>query len=191
MGKLKTLFSNVSNSIKETFKRFPITMVIVYITTLLVAFGTDDFVENFMDNMWFYAMGIWAIGTLFTETFFKKDFAKTIGGVVSLVIALACRWVINDEIYSKKLILIKLIITYMSVLPLVTLYKIVKDSGVSLKEYALRVLSNVGRTTTMYILANIGILIVIFVFVELIVDGNDYDILSRTLIFSSISSCFV
>lgn len=182
MGKLKTLFSNVSNSIKETFKRFPITMVIVYITTLLVAFGTDDFVENFMDNMWFYAMGIWAIGTLFTETFFKKDFAKIIGGVVSLVIALACRWVINDEIYSKKLILIKLIITYMSVLPLVTLYKIVKDSGVSLKEYALRVLSNVGRTTTMYILANIGILIVIFVFVELILDGNDYDILSRTLI---------
>lgn len=182
MGKLKTLFSKVSNSIKETFKRFPITMIIVYITTLLVVFGTDDFVENFMDNMWFYAMGIWAIGTLFTETFFKKDFAKIIGGVVSLVIALGCRWVINDEIYSNKLILIKLIITYMSVLPLITLYKIVKDSGVSLKEYALRVLSNVGRTTTMYILANIGIFIVIFVFVELILDGNDYDILSRTLI---------
>lgn len=182
MGKLKTLFSKVSNSIKETFKRFPITMIIVYITTLLVVFGTDDFVENFMDNMWFYAMGIWASGTLFTETFFKKDFAKIIGGVVSLVIALGCRWVINDEIYSNKLILIKLIITYMSVLPLITLYKIVKDSGVSLKEYALRVLSNVGRTTTMYILANIGIFIVIFVFVELILDGNDYDILSRTLI---------
>ncbi len=182
MGKLKILFSNVSNSIKETFKKFPITMFIVYITTILIAFGTDDFVENFMDNMWFYAMGIWAIGTLFTEIFFKKDFAKIIGGVVSLVIALGCRWVINDEIYSNKLILIKLIITYMSVLPLITLYKIVKDSGVSLKEYALRVLSNVGRTTTMYILANIGIFIVIFVFVELILDGNDYDILSRTLI---------
>lgn len=182
MGKLKNLFSNISNSIKETFKRFPITMVIIYITTLLIVFGTEDFVENFMDEMWFYAMGVWVIGTFFTETFFKKDFAKIIGGVVSLVIAFICRFIIKDEVYSENLILIRLIVTYMLVLPLITLYKIIKDSEVNLKEYALRVLSNFGKTTTIYLLANIGILIVILVFVELILDGNDYDILTRTLI---------
>lgn len=182
MGKLKTLFSNISNSIKETFKKFPITMVIVYITTLICAFGPEDFVETFMDDMWFYAMGVWAIGTLFSEKFFKNNFVRAGGQIVSLIIALIFRWIINDEIYSNNLILMKLIITYMSVIPLITLYKILKDSEVSVKEYAIRVLSNIGKITTIYILANIGILIVILVFVELILDGNDYDILLRTLI---------
>lgn len=182
MGKLKTLFSNISNSIKETFKKFPITMVIVYITTIACAFGPEDFVETFMDNMWFYMMGVWAIGTLFSEKFFKNNYVRAIGQIVSLVIALTFRWIINDEIYSNNLILTKIIITYMSVIPLVTLYKILKDSEISVKEYALRVLSNIGKTSTIYLLANLGILIVILVFVELILDGNDYDILPRTLI---------
>lgn len=182
MGKLKTLFSNISNSIKETFKKFPITMVIVYITTIACAFGPEDFVETFMDNMWFYMMGVWAIGTLFSEKFFKNNYVRAIGQIVSLVIALTFRWIINDEIYSNNLILMKIIITYMSVIPLVTLYKILKDSEISVKEYAIRVLSNIGKTSTIYLLANLGILIVILVFVELILDGNDYDILPRTLI---------
>lgn len=181
MGKLKTLFSNISNSIKETLKKFPITMIIVYMTTLLVVFGTDDFVEKFMDNMWFYAMGTWAIGTFFTETFFKKNFEKIIGGIGALLIAFGCRWVINERLYIENLNLTKMIITYMLVLPLITLYKIVKDSKLSLKEYALKILSNIGKTITMYILANIGVIIVIFVFMELILDGNDYHILVRTL----------
>lgn len=182
MGKLKKLFSTISNSVKETFKKFPITMIIVYITTLICAFGTDDFVDSFMDDMWFWAMGIWAIGTLFTETFFKKNLVKGIGGAISLAIALTFRWILNDEIYSTKLILEKTILTYILVIPLVTLYKILKDSGLKVKEYAIRALSNIGKTTTIYLLANIGILIVILVFIELILDGNDYDILQRTLI---------
>lgn len=182
MGKLKILFSNVSNSIKETFKKFPITMFIVYITTILIAFGTDDFVENFMDNMWFYAMGIWAIGTFFTENFFKKDVLKIIGGIVSLIIAVICRIIIVDEIYSENMLLAKLIVNYVTIIPLITLYKIIKNSGINIKEYALNVLANVGKTTTTYLLANLGILVVILVFVELILDGNDYDILARTLI---------
>lgn len=182
MGKLKTLFSNISNSIKETFKKFPITMVIVYITTLVCAFGPEDFVETFMDDMWFYMMGVWAIGTLFSEKFFKNNFVRAGGQIVSLIIALAFRWIINDEIYSNNLILMKIIITYMSVIPLIILYKILKDSEVSVKEYAIRVLSNIGKTSTIYLLANVGILVVILVFVELILDGNDYNILPRTLI---------
>lgn len=182
MGKLKTLFSNVSNSLKETFKRFPITMFIVYLATVLIAFGTDDFVDDFMDEMWFFAMGIWAIGTLFTECFFKKDWVRILGGVISAIIAFTYRWLIDNDMYTENLLLMKLLITYMFSLPLITVYKIMRDSGLSVKEYALRCLSNMGKTTTTYILANLGILVVILVFIELILDGNDYDILSRTLV---------
>lgn len=182
MEKIKKIFSLISNSIKGTFKKFPITMVIVYITTLLCAFGTDDFVKEFFEKMWFFTMAVWAIGTIFTETFFKNNIAKILGGSISFIIALACRWIINDELYSNNLILMKLIITYISAIPLITLYKTIKDTGMSVKEYALKVLSNIGKSTTIYLLANIGILIVVLVFVELILDGNNYDILSKSLI---------
>ena len=182
MGKLKTFFSNISNSLKETFKKFPITIIIVYLTTILCVFGTEDFVETFLDDMWFYMMGVWAIGTLFSEKFFKNNYLKTAGEIIALIIAIIFRWIIVDELFSNNIMLMKIIVTYMSVIPLVTIYKMLKDAGVSLKEYAIRVLGNISKTSAIYLLANLGILVVILVFVELILDGNDYDILPRTLI---------
>ena len=182
MGKIRKIFSTVYDSIKESLKKFPITMVIVYFTTLICTFGTDDFIETFMDDAWFAMMGIWAIGTLFFEIFFKKDLVKIIGGVASFVIALGCRAVIIRDEVSANFILEKLVTIYVTVIPLITLYKIAKVSGFDIKQYALRVLSNVGKTTTTYALANLGILVVMLVFIELILDGNDYDILPRTLI---------
>ncbi len=182
MGKLKTLFLNLSNSLKETFKKFPITIIIVYLTTLVCVFGTDDFVEAFLDDMWFFMMGVWAIGTLFSEKFFKNNYLRAVGEIIALIIAITFRWIIVDKLFSTELILAKIIVTYMSVIPLLTVYKMLKDSGVSVKEYAIRVLGNISKTSAIYLLANLGILVVILVFVELILDGNDYDILPRTLI---------
>ena len=182
MGKLKTFFSNISNSLKETFKKFPITIIIVYLTTLVCVFGTDDLVETFLDDMWFFMMIVWAIGTLFSEKLFKNIYIKSVGEIIALVIAIIFRWIIVEELFSTELILAKIIVTYMSVIPLLTIYKMLKDSGVSVKEYAIRVLGNISKTSSIYLLANLGILVVILVFVELILDGNDYDILPRTLI---------
>ena len=76
----------------------------------------------------------------------------------------------------------RIVLTYLFVAPLFTVYKIIKDSELSVKEYALNVLSNVGKASTIYALANLGVLVVILVFIELILDGHDYDILTRTLI---------
>ncbi len=182
MGKLKTFFSNISNSLKETFKKFPITIIIVYFTTLVWAFGTDDFVETFLNDMWFFMMIAWAIGSLFSEKFFKNFYIRTVGEIIAFIIAMIFRGVITDKALSNNILLMKIYVTYLSVIPLLTVYKILKDSGVSVKEYAIRVLGNVSKTSAIYLLANLGILVVIAVFIELILDGNDYDILPRTLI---------
>lgn len=182
MGKLKTFFSNISNSLKETFKKFPITIIIVYFTTLVWAFGTDDFVETFLNDMWFFMMIAWAIGSLFSEKFFKNVYIRTVGEIIAFIIAMIFRGVITDKALSNNILLMKIYVTYLSVIPLLTVYKILKDSEISVKEYAIRVLGNVSKTSAIYLLANLGILVVILVFVELILDGNDYDILPRTLI---------
>ena len=39
MGKLKKIFSNISDSIRETYKKFPMTIIVVYMLTLIYAFG--------------------------------------------------------------------------------------------------------------------------------------------------------
>ena len=182
MEKLKKIFSGISNLVKATFKEFPITMVIIYVTTLICTFGTDEFLDKFIGDYWIIAMGLGALGTLLTEQTFKNKIKKGIGIVVSLLIAFVIRIVLDEpgvSIYDMKA---KMVLTYIFSLPLITLYKIIKDSGLKLKEYVLRVLANVGKVTTTYLLGNIGIVIVLLVFIELILDGNDYDIMPRTLI---------
>ena len=182
MGKLKKLFSNISNLLKETFKKFPVTMVIVYLTTIVCAFGTDDFVEAFMDDMWFLMMGIWAIGTLFSEKYFKNNIVRGIAQIISFIIAFVFRFILKDNGLSDNMTLIKIIMTYISVVPVLTVYKMLKDTEVSVKEYAIRVLGNISKTSALYALANLGIAVVMLVFIELILDGDDFDLLPRTLI---------
>ena len=182
MGKLKNLFLNISNLLKETFKKFPVTIIIVYFTTIVCAFGTEEFVDTFFDDMWFYMMGVWIVGTLFSEKFFKSNYIKLVGEMVALLIAVLFRWIIVDETLSNNIMLMKIYVTYLCVIPLCTIYKMLKDSGTSVKEYAIRVLGNISKTTSIYALANLGVLVVVLVFVELILDGNDYDIFPRILI---------
>lgn len=182
MVNFKKLFSDVSNSVRDTLKKFPTTIAIIDITTIICAFAPDEFVENFIKNMWFYMMGVFAIGTLFSESFFKNKFAKLFGEIISLALAIEFRWIVQNKVLTENLLLLKIIITYMTVIPVLTIYRFFKNSGLSVKEYAIRVLSNIEKTFVMFVLANIGVLIVLLVFIELILDGNDYEIIPKALI---------
>ena len=182
MGKFKKIFLNIFNLLKETFQKFPITIGIIYFTTLIFTFGTDDFVEIFLEDSWFFMMGVWIIGTLFVEKFWKNKYIRAIGGVVSLLIAYVFRYLLVNDIVAEYFIYCKIMLTYMMVLPIITIYKMLKDTEVPVKVYAIRVLSNIAKTATIYLLANLGILIVFLVFVNLILDGNDFDILPRILV---------
>ena len=88
MGKLKNLLSNVSQSVKDTFQKYPITIIVVYITTLIYAFGTTHFLKEFNKNDGLIVMAVWAIGAFFVENWFSKKSFKFIGGILSLGIAI-------------------------------------------------------------------------------------------------------
>lgn len=183
MGKLKKIFSNISDSIRETYKKFPMTIIVVYMLTLIYAFGSDDFLRTFDREYWYAVFIISGVGTLFVETMFTKKWFKIIGGICSVAIALIFRNFMNMELsQSAQDLLARILVTYLGILPLATLYKTIKDSKLEIKEFGLKVISNFGKCSTIYALSNIGVLIVILVFIELILDGNDYDILTKTLI---------
>ena len=181
MNKLQKLFSNVSKLLKETYKKFPITIIIVYIITLLFLFEDSSFVEKIMDESFMEVLLVSAIGTLFVESLFVDTKKRILGNVISVLIALGFRELmvvetdINDYWY-------KIFAAYVTTLPILTIYINLKKSELTLSEYALKVLSNFGKNLSIYLLANIGILVVLAVFIELILDGEDYDLYSKVLI---------
>lgn len=181
MNKLQKMFSNVSKLLKETYKKFPITIIIVYIITLLFLFEDSSFVEKIMDESFMEVLLISAIGTLFVESLFVDTKKRILGNVISVLIALGFRELmvaetdINDYWY-------KIFAAYVTTLPILTIYINFKKSELTLSEYALKVLSNFGKNLSIYLLANIGILVVLAVFIELILDGEDYDLYSKILI---------
>ena len=181
MNKLQKLFSNVSKLLKETYKKFPITIIIVYIITLLFLFEDSSFVEKIMDEFFMEVLLVSAIGTLFVESLFVDTKKRILGNVISVLIALGFRELmvvetdINDYWY-------KIFAAYVTTLPILTIYINLKKSELTLSEYALKVLSNFGKNLSIYLLANIGILVVLAVFIELILDGEHYDLYSKVLI---------
>ena len=178
--KLKKLFANISNSLKEVYKKFPLTILIVYIVTLIHTFGTDEFVDKFEDN-WFEVMMIWGVGSLFIETYFSQKHVKVIGGILTFGIAVGFKELIESGGIYEEFIQ-RILITYVIVLPIITLYKMIKQSNLELHEYGINIISNFGKCSIIYILANLGILLVLSVFIELILDGDEWDIIEKILI---------
>ena len=180
MEKLKKIFSNISLAFKDIYRTYPLTIIVVYITTLIYAFGTTHFLNEFNKNDGLMVMIVWAIGMFFVENCFSKKSFKIIGGIASLGISIFFREAIDANATND--FLQRCFITYVMVLPLLTLYKLIIDSKIELKEYASTVISNFGKCSTIYVIANLGILLVLAVFVELILDGHDWDIYEKVLI---------
>lgn len=183
MEKLKKLLNNASALLKSVYKRFPITMVIIYLVTLIFVVGSEDLLEKLFDDEWFSTLAIATLGIVFVETWFDKTLPKAIGTTVSFMIALGFRTFfvadISDEI---NVFFNKILITYISVLSLLTIYKTIKNTDVRVEEYFLKAFANWGRTTFLYVLANLGIAVVIGAFQYLILDGEDIEFFSKLFV---------
>ena len=78
MSKIKNLFLKLYEKIKQVTKKYPITMAIVLIVTVITSICLDDFLIdwNMLSDILFVGI-VWGIGVLFSETFFKeKKFIK-------------------------------------------------------------------------------------------------------------------
>ena len=84
MNKISNFFSNISISIKEFIKYYPVSIILVAILTLYYAFNTS--VSNNISFI-FNTLIIFFFGTLFTETTFNnKKTAKIISFIINFVI---------------------------------------------------------------------------------------------------------
>lgn len=186
MSKIKNMMSKMSKDVKELIKKFPVSMlIIVFVTIMFTVTFEQDFsrnVKEVLEKIYIFSI-IWAIGTLFTETFFKKKLRRIISYIITAGISFSFVWILSSDNISEAIAYgaYKILTTYIITLVLLTIYKSIKNAELKFEEYCLRVLRDLFNTTTIYIILNIGILILTAIFVELILDGEGYDILPRLL----------
>lgn len=187
MNKVKKLISKMSEEIKVLAKKFPLSMLVIVLVTILCSVALDkNFskdIEDILEKIYIFGM-IWAVGTFFTETFFERKSKKIISygltGGVSLIFTHILLSKSTSEIIEHEAF--KILGAYVIILIILSIYKSIKNAKLKFEEYCLRVFRDLFNITTIYIILNIGISIVTAIFVELILDGGNIRILERLLV---------
>lgn len=184
MEKLKNLFKDATELIKSTYQKFPITVVVIFIVTAIYALAPESFIETFNEKELYVVFALGGLGTLFSEIWFaKNNLVKAIASAVSFIIAIILKTIGDADLSeTAELWFMKIVTTYVAGLQLLTYYKIMKNENVNLPEFGIKVLSNWGRCTLTYVLANIGIGMVVGAFVALILDGEGPDGIYRLFV---------
>lgn len=182
MNKFKELFLNTSENIKGMVRKYPITIIFIGITTIFQSIAIDQDLLNrntILKIFTFLALSI--IGSLFTETYFTRTGKRIIGYAVSCMISFlfVYLWFEAGELFGIKERLVKdftnrLGFTYIAVSLILTVYRLIKDSGLKFEEYMLKVFSKGFFSTLIYGIINIGCMLITVIFTELILNG-DYD----------------
>jgi|GEM_PF-1087118 len=177
MEKIKGFLKNKGESIKQLLKTYPVTLVLTIIITIcgivLVENYSDEFIKNNIGTMLIAVFGIF-----FVETYFKKISIKVIGFIVFGVIAF---FINNFLMLSEKLTnlqkelqedVIRILIGYLVILVLLSIYKLYKKSGLKFEKYMLEIAKNVIANGIIYIILNIGLMLIVGLFTMLILDVN-------------------
>lgn len=193
MKKLKLLWEKILNNFKDIFSKFPITISIVLLLTAISAICFDDVLIEWKTLETIVFVGsIWAVGTLFSETYFKENkIIKYIFVGITFVVAVFFNFYLKESNtlfgWSKEKtenILENIFFTYLISLPLLIIYKLSKKSNLDIKEYLLNVVSESFIVGITYVVLNIGIAAVSAIFISLILDGESFTFISRMLILS-------
>lgn len=186
MSKIKNLLSKLSQDLKDLVRKFPVTMLIIIFLTLLFTIIIDqNFSRNtreILEKIEMFCM-IWAIGSFFTETFFEKKSIKIISYMVTGIISgIFVRLTCIDLTSSVANLYAKVFVTYIAVLILISIYQIIKKSKLIFERYLIGVFRDLLSMTIIYVILNIGFILIFEIFNVLLLDGRGNIGLVRILI---------
>ncbi len=185
MNKIKNLLSKLSQDLKDLMRKFPVTMsIIIFLTLLFTVIIDQNFSRNtreILEKIEMFCM-IWAVGTFFTEIFFAKRTNQMISyiltAIVSLVFVRLTYMTLSPDI---AIIWEKILATYIPVLILISIYKIIKNNDLTLEKYFICVFRDLLNMSIIYVILNIGFVLIVEIFNLLILDGRANMGIIRTL----------
>ena len=188
MNKIKELFSGMINSVKETLEKFPLTTILVFILTLIIAFFVidTDFSKNIEELIIhiiciasFTAIGAWLVEAIFYD---KKDARQKqiTGYVISFIIAILIDRIIKNE-WIKEEVLARWVCEYVIACFLGAVYILTKKLDIKFEKYILNLILNIKRTSIIFCIISVGFLILYAIFTILILNTLKFDIVLRII----------
>ena len=174
MSFLKKIFNKTSETFRELIKKFPITLLIIVFATIFLTIAVDsDFSSKTIGKVCLFCT-IFAVETFLVENIFSENkIYKGIGYTLSAIIAL----VFNLLIFSDKSdnfiqTTVRILIGYLLIVFLYSIYVIIRKNKVDFKKYLLNVFANTFNSTITYLVLNLGLTLISVIFIELLLDSE-------------------
>ena len=170
MERIKEKIKKFKEITNKLFSKFPITLTIVILTTVIVGFTIGSKIS---DSKYFSKVLIFlvtfGIGTFFVETKFRKNkisiFYYAVAGVVSGIFTYFLKYDTNSFIF-------KLYVCYTFSITAMSIYFIYKSSNVSFEKYVTNIAVNIFKFSIVYGLLSIGVLLISLVFIFLMLNAT-------------------
>lgn len=176
MSKIKDCFNNIAKNYKHNVLQYTFTHIIVMITTAILVLGNYDKFDNILEQIAIIGL-ISAINAFASESFCKKTWQRVITGIIGTVIGI----IFTRLIYVRDSVIVtRIIVGYCATVFLIGLMKVIKNSKLEFHEYCTQIFQNLFNSVIIYLILNIGLSIIISIFILLLLDNVDsLDIILR------------
>ena len=163
---MKKIKNFINTNLKEYLTKYKLTNTMIFIATILSLFSFFKQNINILLIVSLNAIQFFTIETHF-ENKKKKWISIAIATCISILIS-----IFKDKIESSTR-LIEIIGAYLSVTAFLGWYKVIKDTHLSFSEYISRVFENFFKMGIIYIILQIGLNALTFIFFRLILESSN------------------
>ncbi len=183
--KIRELWNQISLEIKNTILKYPCTMSVIALATILAFLCIDDIDGVIIDYI--LPFFVWfSVGIYFSESAFAKKLPLKIGCILITAVLsgfLVYQYRYFDTVLFEDTWTVRIRTSYIIFCVAMGIYYSYRRSGLLLPQFAIRVFSNLVKVHIIYAILNIGALSVGLIIQALFL-GNDFyfDVFGRMLI---------
>lgn len=185
---IKKVTQNIWEKFKSLFERFPITTVVVFLATIVYAISVDntlfssDILAKIMQFSVFFGVGSYFVESCSSRFSKKKIISETILFILSVFLTILLN--IKVELFNIENVIIneytfRFTMAYVISLFALSVYINFKNSKLEFEEYVVRVCSNIFKSSIVFGLLSIGLAIISSIFVFLILNGDNYELVLK------------
>ena len=174
MSKIKEFLKGIVSNYKNSFKQYTATNIIILLTTLFLVFALEN-LPTITDKL-LTVIVICAVNFFTCETYFNKMSQRGIAYIVSIGVAIG----LEKLMYTENLSAVRFGIGYIIIVFLIGVIQVIRNSEVDVGEYVVKTFKNLFGVGIIYSILNIGLTLILFIFIALILnDTNNFNLIVR------------
>ena len=179
---IKNIWKIVKEKAKNNLKLYPVTLIIIILETLFLAFFIDSFFDEEILAKIAVCLFFFGIGTFLGENLFKKKIHKVISYILALIIACLLTYLSFASTNALNTLAFKFGFGYSTIVLLLSFYKLYKNSKDKLGTYLVKTFSGLLKVGVIYSVLSSGLLLICSVFSFLLLGDDGYDLIWRVQI---------